>query len=169
MEQERSSSDGVSRSGKKRVVGSASRPPAPSEPAPRRSHPDPAQQSQSLSHQLVGHEHVPARKNLGPIMLSAADKRESLQTSVGHVPGNVQEVLKKPDARHRAGHHVPLSPKSRPHDRRHGKLTHGASVQPERRTEQSEDHMPRFMEDKIDVVKKDESVLISPEQEEEPG
>ena len=89
---------------------------SPDDPDARSDHSQPTEDIGGGGNGDVVWKQMPARENLLPVVLAAANQRQFLAARVGHVTGNVQPVLKKPDDRSCEGKRPPLPPEANSQD-----------------------------------------------------
>lgn len=114
-----------------------------------------ADRRQEVEHEgegLVPFEEAPATEDEGPVVDPAADQGQGLGPGVGHVAGDVREVLEGPaESQGDLEILLPKEPTSGHHGREH-ELAQRPAVEAQGRTEQPKDQVPRLVEGEVGVV-----------------
>src|SRR6266404_5533150 len=135
-------------------------PPAPRQPAPGDQHAEPAQEGNETGDAGITAQYAPAGKDLGPVVLAAADERQHLRARIGHVAGDVPEILEQPHRAQRERQRLAAPPERRGCGNRKQQLRERAAINGDAIAQkQAEDRVAGFVQGEIGVVEQENPTL----------
>ena len=107
---------------------------------------------------------MPTTENGVPVVVPSTNQRQFLRTGVGHVAGDVQPVLEKPDQRTGERERLVFSPEGNGQNNRKEQLAEGAAVRFQSAAEQADNGMTGLMKQQIGVIDEEDEAALGIEQ-----
>jgi hypothetical protein len=123
-------------------------------------HSDPADVARDGTNRSIVVQDSPLCEQHGPIVFTAAEKRQRLVASIGHVSADIRKVFEKPECRKGKTGSFASKEEIRRAEERHEELPEGSAKNHYRFAEPTEKEVPAFMNHQIDVIEKEKPAAV---------